>query len=74
MSEIRCHFQDRVYRGQDFYHRYCENCPKRDQAIITPATISCPYLKHTASTPPWREVPWIRELIGQVAIIPRGGY
>lgn len=71
MAERRCNYRDKVYRGQDFYHRYCETCPQRSKATITPATICCPYLREV---PPSSFNVILDLQAGQLAILPRGGY
>jgi len=74
MIDVKCHFIDKVYRGQNFYRRYCEHCPNRHLATVTPSTLTCPFLIHYQSYEPRRGSPWNRDKIGKQAIIPQGGY
>jgi hypothetical protein len=75
MVGIRCHFIDKVYRGQDFYRRYCEQCPNKVLVTVTPSTLTCPFLTHYQSYAPKRsKSPSDVDRVGKQAIIPRGGY
>ncbi|MBA7586077.1 hypothetical protein ES708_28073 [subsurface metagenome] len=74
MVDVRCHFVNKVYRGQDFYRRYCEQCPNKVLVTVTPSTLTCPFLTWYQSYAPKRSKSWDRDRIGKQAIIPRGGY
>ncbi len=74
MIDVKCQFIDKVYRGQNFYRRYCEHCPNRHLVTLTPSTLTCPFLVHYQSYAPKRRSPWDRDRVGQQAIIPQGGY
>ncbi|GAI65925.1 unnamed protein product [marine sediment metagenome] len=73
MVGVRCYFIDKVYRGQDFYRRYCKQCSNEVLVSVTPSTLTCPFLVHYQSYTPKKSKPWDRDRIGKQAIIPRGG-
>ena len=74
MIDVKCQFINKVYRGQDFYGRYCEHCPNRHLATLSPSTLTCPFLIHYQSYKPRRRSPSDVDRIGKQAIIPQGGY
>ncbi len=74
MTDVKCQFIDKVYRGQNFYRRYCEHCPNRHLATVTPSTLTCPFLTHYQSYKPRRRSLPDVDRVGKQAIIPQGGY
>lgn len=74
MIDVKCHFTNKVYRGQDFYRRYCVHCPNKHLATLSPSTLTCPFLIRYQSYRPKRKPPWDKDRIGKQAIITRGGY
>jgi len=74
MIDIKCEYCGKVYRGQDFYRRYCSVCPNIKQVETDGLTMTCPYLRYYQSYKPKRKKPWEQGKPGKQARIPIGGY
>jgi hypothetical protein len=74
VTDIKCEKWNKVYRGQDFFARYCSVCPNIKEATVTEDVITCPHLKYYQSYKPKRKKPWEQGKPGMQATIPRGGY
>lgn len=74
MIDVKCSISGKVYRGQDFFKRYCSVCPNIDEATVAEETVTCPHLRYYQSYKPKRKKPWNQGEVSKQATIPRGGY